>query len=105
MIIFAGIKMIAEIELQLQYMTSEIIDELETWIKERRGLRSQMQSLSEVQLEDLGLLTKEIIIAKQLNELTDNVVMFQLQREKLDAILAWIQVLQQQLQASTGKYI
>lgn len=97
--------MITEIEIQLQHMTHEIINGLETWIKERRGLRSHMQSKIEVQLKDINLSDK-MIIAEQahLNELTDNIIMYQIQKERIESILNWIQTLQKQLQISTGRF-
>ena len=97
--------MITEIEIQLQHMTNEIINGLEAWIKERRGLRSHIQSRTEIQLKEVTL-SDEMIIAEQayLNELTDNIIMFQIQKERLENILDWIRILQGQLQVSTGKF-
>lgn len=100
-----GMWMMAEIEVQLQHMTIEILNGLELWIKERRGLRSRMQSRIEMQLEDVDL-SYDAIIAEQehLSELTDNIIMFQIQKERLEDILHWIQTLQQQLQVSVGRF-
>ena len=96
--------MITEVEMQLQHMTNEIINLMEAWIKERKGLRSHMQSRTEVQFTDV-IVSGEMIIAEQahLNELTDNIIMFQIQKERLENILDWIRILQQQLQISTGR--
>ena len=98
--------MITEVEIQLQHMTNEIIHRLEEWIKERRGLRSHIQSRTEIQLKEVKL-SDETIIAEQayLNELTDNIIMFQIQKERLENILEWIRILQRQLQISTGRFL